>query len=240
MLQSEWKRVINEIEKAIQKATASDKERYERSIKENSAPIVAPLNSLADQFERYKIQQQTSDERRASREKATIIGLMIAAFLTFLTAVIFYFQLNQMRIATRHTDEDARTQHSDTLSALQKAEDANRNAREFSAAQVDLMGRQLNEMVKQADALEKQGARFEKLVSANEKLANANRSILFINSRMELKQPTSGGGGLPSQKIKFYIGTIFFSLSNKGNVPAVIKTLDVKLYMGHGCGLTIS
>jgi hypothetical protein len=107
MLQSEWKRVINEIEKAIQKATASDKERYERSIKENSAPIVAPLNSLADQFERYKIQQQTSDERRASREKATIIGLMIAAFLTFLTAVIFYFQLNQVRIATRHTDEDA-------------------------------------------------------------------------------------------------------------------------------------
>jgi Tfp pilus assembly protein PilX len=89
------------------------------------ALIAAPLNSLAEQFERYVVQQQTNDERRARREIATIGGLAITGLLTLLGAVIFFFQLNQMRIATRHSDEAARIQHAGTLAALQKAEDAN-------------------------------------------------------------------------------------------------------------------
>jgi hypothetical protein len=136
MLQAEWERVINGIEKAIQKATASNKECFERSIKENNALMAAPLNSLADQFERYKIQQQSSDERRAQREIATIVGLGITGLFTLIAAIIFYFQLNQMRIAIRHTDDAARTQHSDTLTALQKAEDANANAKETAERQL--------------------------------------------------------------------------------------------------------
>jgi hypothetical protein len=90
-----------------------------------SALIAAPLNSLAEQFERYVVQQQTNDERRARREIATIAGLAITGLFTLLGAVIFFFQLNQMRIATRHGDEAAKTQHADTLAALQRAEDAN-------------------------------------------------------------------------------------------------------------------
>ncbi len=129
MLQAEWKRIINEIEKAIKKAITSNEKNYERSIKENNALIAVPLNSLADQLERYKIQQHAHDKRRARREIATIIGLFFTAAFTFITAIIFYYQLNEMRNATRHADEAARTQHSDTLTALQKAEDANANAR---------------------------------------------------------------------------------------------------------------
>jgi hypothetical protein len=67
--------------------------------------LAAPLNSLAEQFERYVVQQQTNDERRARREMATIAGLAITGLFTLLGAVIFFFQLNQMRIATRHSDE---------------------------------------------------------------------------------------------------------------------------------------
>jgi Tfp pilus assembly protein PilX len=87
--------------------------------------LAAPLNSPAEQFERYVVQQQTNDERRARREMATIAGLAITGLFTLLGAVIFFFQLNQMRIATRHSDEAALTQHADTLAALRRAEDAN-------------------------------------------------------------------------------------------------------------------
>jgi hypothetical protein len=101
------------------------REDYDRTIKENNDLIAAPLNSLVEQLERYKVQQQINDERRACREIATIVGLAVTGLLTLLGAVIFFFQLNQMRIATRHGDEAARTQHADTRAALQRAEDAN-------------------------------------------------------------------------------------------------------------------
>jgi hypothetical protein len=101
------------------------REDYDRTIKENNDLIAAPLNSLVEQLERYKVQQQINDERRARREIATIVGLAITGLFTLLGAVIFFLQLNQMRIATRHGDEAARTQHADTLAALQRTEDAN-------------------------------------------------------------------------------------------------------------------
>lgn len=97
MLEAEWKRIINEIEKAIKKTAAALNEGYERHVKENNALIAAPLNSLTDQFDRYKEQQRTNDRDAAGREVATIIGVFLTAFFTLAAAAIFYWQLMEQR-----------------------------------------------------------------------------------------------------------------------------------------------
>jgi hypothetical protein len=144
MLQAEWKRVVNEIEKAIQKIIASEKEYRDRSLNGSNALIATPLNNLAEQLERYQLQQQANDERRVRREIATLRAIAVTALLTFLTAVIFYFQLNQTRIGIRHADEAARTQHSDTIAFIQSANDDATKQRDIS---VDTEQRQLRAYV---------------------------------------------------------------------------------------------
>jgi len=71
MLQSEWKRIVNEIEKAIQKATNAYKEYDKRNIQEHDAAVIVPLSNLVEQFSNYKEQQNIDSERRGRREKAT-------------------------------------------------------------------------------------------------------------------------------------------------------------------------
>ena len=71
------------------------------------------------------------------------------------------------------------------------------------------------------------------LISANQKLASANRSIIFVQARMDSPKPRSGGGGIPAQGIKFYQADAYFSLLNKGTLPASIYEITTDLYMGN-------
>jgi hypothetical protein len=117
----------------IERPDISQKEIAERAIKEQNAPLAATLNRLADQFGRYREEQFAAALGKRRLDRATIIGLFITAFFTFVTAIIFYFQLREMRTAVDHADTAAATQHSDTVAALEMAEEANRNARQSSA-----------------------------------------------------------------------------------------------------------
>jgi hypothetical protein len=152
MLQAEWKRLINEIEKAIQKTAASYKEDYDRSIKDHDATIGTPLNSLKEHFERYKVQQHTNDEKRRRREIATIVLLAATTLFTAITIGVFYAQLIQMKIGIRHADEATRIQHFDTLAALANAKDVAVQQANDTAAALDLSRQAVEAANKSADA----------------------------------------------------------------------------------------
>ena len=119
----------------IEKPDIPQNENAQGAIEGQNAPVAATLNRLADQFEQYRGEQFVAESGRRSRDIATITGLFFTVFLTFVTAIIFYFQLREMRSSINHADLAAATQHSDTVAALVKAEEANRNARESSTRQ---------------------------------------------------------------------------------------------------------
>jgi hypothetical protein len=135
MPQSDWKRIVDQIEKAIQKTNASNKENAERAIKEQSALIGAPLNGLKEHFDQYVNEQAVAEVKKARREIATIVGVFATALFSLAAAVIFYFQLQATDIAIADARSASAIQHNDTLTSLQRADEANRNAKSTSDQQ---------------------------------------------------------------------------------------------------------
>src|SRR5437868_3616292 len=95
MLPPEWKK---EIDESIEKTANRDQEHWKRIQDE----IITPIRSLADHLVRYVEQQNTADEAKARRERATIWGIFITAAIALATAGIFYFQLRVFE-ASDHT-----------------------------------------------------------------------------------------------------------------------------------------
>ena len=89
MLPETWKKEIgNSIEQAAQRQA----ENRKREVYEHDAAIAAPLNSLRDQFDSYKEQQNRSEEGKRRREIATIVGLFLTAALALGRGVVLILQ----------------------------------------------------------------------------------------------------------------------------------------------------
>ncbi len=87
------------------------------------------MNRIADALAGTKIQEQIDDDKRAFREIVTIVLLICTVVFTGAADVIFYYTMKDAR-------EAAVTQHIDTGNALDKAAEANRNAKDTAERQL--------------------------------------------------------------------------------------------------------
>jgi hypothetical protein len=72
-------------------------ERYPNNQRRGPLAISAHIYAVANKPEAYQRQQERSERRRAAREKLTIGGIFITAFLALGPGWIFYNQLEEMR-----------------------------------------------------------------------------------------------------------------------------------------------
>jgi hypothetical protein len=72
-------------------------ERYPNNQRRGPLAIPAHIYAVANKLEAYQRQQERSERRRAAREKLTIGGIFITAFLALGQGWIFYNQLEEMR-----------------------------------------------------------------------------------------------------------------------------------------------
>lgn len=88
-----WK---SEIENTINEAVNDSESAKDRKDEGHHTSIAIPLHHLCQEFIEYKKQQETNDEKRSLRERATIGALVFTAIAAFLTLIVFKNQLNEM------------------------------------------------------------------------------------------------------------------------------------------------
>lgn len=109
---------------------------------------VLSISRIVNALEAANVQGKTEDNRRARREKITIVLLLFTLLATGSAAYYGFKLVEATNDAIVKADSAARIQHDDTLASLKIAADANNNSRDMAVAAKT-----------QADAAEKQVAR---------------------------------------------------------------------------------
>ena len=110
MLPPNIKAIVNQVEKAIEKANTAADKRSESANEQQKAvayAIASAETGFADKFEAYEKKQASADARKESREQKTLCALWAAAGLTLLLAGLAACQLREMRRAYEPLKEAA-------------------------------------------------------------------------------------------------------------------------------------
>ena len=131
----------------IKKRREAEGEQRKRQQHEDNMQVVGSLNRIRDELVTTEKQEQTDDDKRASREKLTIILLVLTVLFTAVADIIFFRTMQDARIAAANAHQDtlaaideARNsvtqQHSDTLTALEQTRQQVTATQEQAAAAI--------------------------------------------------------------------------------------------------------